>query len=272
MLNRAGRAAKVGLLPGLVACLVVASALLVPTPQGAIKFACYGYGVGGYGLCNPPTITSVSNNEGPLFGGTTVTIDGTDFNNFLVGGAPGVLFGSTPALRSTYISDTRIVAVSPIHASGVLDVRVTTSAGISPITPRDKFTFTGAKYCATYENEARAPRTWVKGTSQTFTITVSNCGTVTWPMTGTARIDLNMHFTTKRGGIFSKSFWLTRGFFHITRKLPTNRSTVITVTLKPTFTSSGLWLESTMIRETHYYFEQTTHHPTQWSAVFVTVS
>lgn len=268
MFNRAVRA---GLLPGVVVSIVLASVLLVPTSQGAINLACYGYGYGGYGGCTAPTISSVSNNEGPLAGGTTVTIDGTNFNNNRAG-EPQVLFGAALALRSTYISDTRIVAVSPAHAAGVLDVRVRNAGGTSAITPQDKFTFTGAKYCATYENEARAPRTWVKGVAQTFTVTVSNCGTVTWVMTGTSRMDLNMHFTTRRGGIFERSFWLTYGYFHITRKLPTNRSTVITVTLKPNFTSSGAWLEATMVRESHYYFEQVTHHPTQWSAVAVTVS
>lgn len=257
------------LLPPLVVTAILGVAFLVSPHQGLNSvFSCYGYGYG----CGAPTVTSVSNNEGPLAGGTTVTIAGTNFNNFAPLSKPGVTFGGAPAKSVTFVSDTSIVAVSPAHAAGVLDVRVTTAGGTSPITPVDKFTFTGAVYCATYENEARAPRTWIKGQAQTFTITVSNCGTATWPMTGTSRMDLNMHFTTRRGGIFEKAFWLTRGFFHITRKLPTNRSTIITVTLTPNFSSSGLWLESTMIRESHYYFEQVTHHPTQWSAVFVVVA
>jgi len=267
MFNRAARA---GLLPGLVVSVVLASVLLVPTNQGPITLACYGYGYGGYGLCNPPTVTEVSNNEGPLAGGTTVTISGTDFNNNRAG-EPQVFFGSTPALRSTYISDTRIVAVSPAHVAAVLDVRVRNAGGTSLVTPVDKFTFTSAVYCSTFENLIRAPRTWQKGHSQSFTVTVSNCGTATWPMTGTSRMDLNMHFTTRRGGSVTKAFWLTRGVFHITRKLPTNRSTIITVTLNPNL-NGNVWLEATMIREAHYYFTQVTHHPTQWSAVFVTVA
>jgi len=256
------------LLPPLIVTAILAAAFIMsPGTRLNSVFSCYGYGYG----CAAPTITSVSNNEGPLAGGTTVTIAGTDFdNNF--GTQPNVFFGSTPALRSTFVSDTTIVAVSPAHAAGVLDVRVVNTGGTSPVTPQDKFTFTSAKYCATYENLVRAPRSWVKGHAQSFTVTVSNCGTATWPMTGTSRMDLNMHFTTRRGGSITKAFWLTRGVFHITRKLPTNRSTIITVTLTPTFSSSGLWLEATMIREAHYYFTQVTHHPTQWSAVFVTVA
>jgi hypothetical protein len=216
-----------------------------------------------------PTITSVSNNEGPLAGGTTVTITGSSFCN----GLSSVLFGSTLAAHVTYVSDTTLVAVSPAHSTGVLDVRVTAPSGTSAIAPVDKFTFTGAKYCATFENLIRAPRTWINGQAQTFTITVSNCGTAIWPATGLSRVDLNVHFTTRRGGSVTKGYWLTKTTGAISRKLGTNRSTIVTITLTPTFFSStGVWLESVMRREGYYWFDQATKRPTQWSAVLVTVA
>jgi hypothetical protein len=215
-----------------------------------------------------PTITSVSNNEGPLAGGTTVTITGSSFCNV----PSSVLFGSTHAAHVTFVSDTTLVAVSPAHASGVLDVRVTAPSGTSAITPVDKFTFTAAKYCATFENLIRAPRTWIRGQAQTFTVTVSNCGTAIWPATGSSRIDLNLHFTTRRGGSVTKGYWLTRTTGAISRTLGTNRSTIVTITLTPTFFSSGVWLESVMRREGYYWFDQATSRPTQWSAVFVAVA
>jgi hypothetical protein len=215
-----------------------------------------------------PTITSVSNNEGPLAGGTTVTITGSSFCNV----PSSVLFGSTHAARVTFVSDTTLVAVSPAHASGVLDVRVTAPSGTSAITPVDKFTFTAAKYCATFENLIRAPRTWISGQAQTFTVTVSNCGTAIWRATGSNRIDLNLHFTTRRGGSVTKGYWLTRTTGAISRTLGTNRSTIVTITLTPTFFSSGVWLESVMRREGYYWFDQATKRPTQWSAVLVTVA
>jgi IPT/TIG domain/Fibronectin type III domain/Cysteine-rich secretory protein family len=213
-----------------------------------------------------PDLVSVSNNEGPLAGGTTVTITGSSFCNGLT-----VSFGSTPAARVTVVSDTSVVAVSPAHAAGVLDVRVTTAGGITPISPVDKFTFTGAKYCATFENLIRAPRTWIKGQAQTFTVTVSNCGTAIWPATGLSRVDLNLHFTNRRGGSVTAAYWLTRTSGAISRNLGTNRSTIVTIRLTPNFTSSGVWLESLMRKEGSYWFDQATTRPTQWSAVFVTV-
>jgi hypothetical protein len=253
------------LLPALVVASVLGASLLVSGFGSATVLACsYGYGYGGG---NGPTVTEISNNEGPLAGGTTVTITGCGFTS-----VTAVKFGASNALRYTFVSDSSIVAVSPAHAAAVVDVTVGTLVGnFSATGPLDKFTFTSAVYCSTFENLIRAPRTWQKGHSQTFTVTVSNCGTATWPMTGTSRMDLNMHFTTRRGGSVTKAFWLTRGVFHITRKLPTNRSTVITVTLNPNL-NGNVWLEATMIREAHYYFTQVTHHPTQWSAVFVSVA
>ncbi len=248
------------------AVIAVLGASLIASP-GAIRNASAACS---YGYLGAPTVTEISNNEGPLAGGTTVKVTGCGFTGTT--GAGGVKFGGANALRYTFVNDSTIMAVSPAHAAAVVDVTVTAPSGTSAANPSDKFTFTGAAYCATYENLIRAPRTWVKGVAQTFTVTVSNCGTVTWAMTGTSRMNLNMHFTTRRGGILERSDWLLYGLFDITRKLPTNRSTIITVTLKPNFTSSGVWLEATMLRRSHYYFEQVTHHPTQWSAVFVTVS
>lgn len=253
-------------LPGVAVAATLAASLLA-LPLTAVPVLACGYGYG-YGGNNGPTVTEISNNEGPLAGGTTVKITGCGFT-----GVTAVKFGATNALRFAFVSDSAIMAVSPAHAAAVVDVTVgTLVGGSSAAGPLDKFTFTGAAWCATYENLIRAPRAWIKGHAQTFTVTVSNCGTAVWPMTGTARVDLNMHFTTRRGGSIVRVDWLTRGVFHITRKLPTNRSTVITVTLTPTFNSSGIWLEALMIREGHYYFDQATHHPTQWSAVFVTVA
>ena len=253
-------------LPGVAVAATLAASLLA-SPLTAVPVLACGYGTG-YGGNNGPTVTEISNNEGPLAGGTTVKITGCGFT-----GVTAVRFGATNAARYTFVSDSTIMAVSPAHASAVVDVTVgTLVGGFSATGPLDKFTFTGAAWCATFENLIRAPRVWVKGHAQTFTVTVSNCGTAVWPMTGTARVDLNMHFTTAFGGSRAKVDWLTRGVFHITRKLPTNRSTVISVTLTPNFSSSGVWLESLMIREAHYYFDQATHHPTQYSFVRVVVA
>jgi hypothetical protein len=74
-----------------------------------------------YGL--PPHITSVSPGSGPLTGGTSVTITGTN-----LAGASSVTFGGVAASVSTNTA-TQIVVTAPAHAAGAVDVTVTVPGG-----------------------------------------------------------------------------------------------------------------------------------------------
>ncbi len=104
--------------------------------------ACAGYGVG-YGYTGgPPTVTSVSPIAGGIAGGTSVTITGQGFCNFVT----AVTFGGTAATSFVDNSDTSITAVSPAHAAGTVDVRVTNTAGTSAISAADHFTYTTNSY------------------------------------------------------------------------------------------------------------------------------
>ena len=85
-----------------------------------------------------PSITALSPTTGPLTGGTTVAITGTDFT-----GTTQVDFGSTPATRFQVNSATSITAVDPAHTVGQAAVSVTTWYQ-SPATPADEFTYTPA--------------------------------------------------------------------------------------------------------------------------------
>ena len=83
-----------------------------------------------------PTVTGISPAFGPLAGGTTVTITGTDFT-----GATAVAFGGTPASSFTVTSDTSITATAPAEGYGTVDVTVTTAAGTSTARAADHFTY-----------------------------------------------------------------------------------------------------------------------------------
>lgn len=86
----------------------------------------------------PPTVSSLSQTNGPAAGGTSTTITGSGFT-----GAKAVLFGSTNASSFTFNSDTQIVAVSPPGtATSTVDVTVTTSNGTSATSSVDQFTYT----------------------------------------------------------------------------------------------------------------------------------
>jgi hypothetical protein len=81
-----------------------------------------------------PTITALGVTSGPISGGTSVAITGTDLE-----GASVVKFGSNPASSYTVDSEGQITAVAPAAAAGTVDVSVTTPAGTA--TSNQQFTY-----------------------------------------------------------------------------------------------------------------------------------
>jgi hypothetical protein len=88
----------------------------------------------------PPTVTKVTPKSGHTTGKTLVTITGTNF------AAPAtVKFNGNLATEVIVKSSTSITAVSPAGTAGIVDVTVTTSAGTSPISKKDHFTYKAVK-------------------------------------------------------------------------------------------------------------------------------
>ncbi|MDX6373283.1 MAG: hypothetical protein QOD98_2271, partial [Nocardioidaceae bacterium] len=111
--------------PGLVG-------VTVTTPGGSATFT------GAYTYVVAPILNTVSPNVGPIGGGTTVTLTGTDFRAGMQ-----VLFGVTPAaLVSVDPLGTSATVTTPAHAAGVVDVSVTTPGGTS--TSANAFTYLAA--------------------------------------------------------------------------------------------------------------------------------
>jgi surface antigen len=81
-----------------------------------------------------PTVTSLTPVTGPPAGGTVVTLTGTGFTR-----ATSVTFGTTTTTKVVRVSATTLRVTTPPHASGPVDVRVTTPGGTSPAG-------TGARY------------------------------------------------------------------------------------------------------------------------------
>jgi hypothetical protein len=73
-----------------------------------------------------PSLSSVSPNQGPVSGGTTVTLTGANFS-----GATAVRFDGVAATSYTVDSATQITAVTPAHVAGPAAVTVTTPSGTS---------------------------------------------------------------------------------------------------------------------------------------------
>jgi hypothetical protein len=83
-----------------------------------------------------PSVTGVSPPSGPATGGTSVTIDGTNFGSDSV-----VSFGGS-AVNTTFVSATRLEAVAPASfVSGAVDISVTTDGLRSRAGFRDLFSY-----------------------------------------------------------------------------------------------------------------------------------
>jgi hypothetical protein len=85
-----------------------------------------------------PSVSGVSPPSGPISGGNTVKITGSDFAQ----GAT-VDFGATASATVTYVSHTLLKAVVPAGSAGVVDVTVTSPDGsaTSPISSADEYTY-----------------------------------------------------------------------------------------------------------------------------------
>lgn len=83
-----------------------------------------------------PVVTGVTPASGPVSGGTTITIRGRSLS-----GAQSVSFGDT-AVAPTVVSDTELRVISPAgRAAGIVDLRVTTTSGVTGVTADDNFLY-----------------------------------------------------------------------------------------------------------------------------------
>jgi hypothetical protein len=86
-----------------------------------------------------PSVTGIDTEQGPLGGGTPITITGSGFVAPLA-----VNFGSVPATDITITSDTRLTVNSPPSSPGTVDITVTTAGGTSNASGSDQFTYRAA--------------------------------------------------------------------------------------------------------------------------------
>jgi alpha-tubulin suppressor-like RCC1 family protein len=104
-----------------------------------------------------PAVTGVTPTFGPAAGGTSVTIKGQNFHE-----VTAVKFGATSVLF-TVITANEITATSPA-GTGIVDVTVTTAAGVSADNPADRFS-----YLPTVSSVSPAKGPQAGGTSVTIT-------------------------------------------------------------------------------------------------------
>lgn len=84
----------------------------------------------------PPQITSITPTKGSPGGNTQVTIKGNGLSQ-----ATGVKFGGTAAASYSQPDDSTIIATSPAHAAGTVDITVDSPLGPSTTSAADQFTY-----------------------------------------------------------------------------------------------------------------------------------
>lgn len=84
-----------------------------------------------------PVITSISPTEGPTAGGTAVTIHGSGFSNNCIVCSPPfadpeVAFGGVAAASVEFVDPNTVIAVTPSHLAGTVDVTLSQRDGSDP--------------------------------------------------------------------------------------------------------------------------------------------
>jgi spore germination protein YaaH len=113
-------------------------------------------------------------------------------------------------------------------------------------------------------NITQVPTTWVVGKSQTFSVSVTNTGTLTWPASGYTEVDLNVHFATSPGGAANWARWVASATVRLPKNVAPSQSVAVLVTIAPP-RSGSLVLEVEMVKEHQFWF-------LQYTPVAVTVS
>lgn len=119
-----------------------------------------------------PTVTGIAPNIGPVTGGTSVSITGTDFQ-----AGANVSLGGVAATGVSVVSSTSIMAITGAHAAGLVDVLVTNPDGQSG-TLVNGFTYqpvsTGSADLSVSKTDSPDPAT--VGEGLTYTVTAANAG------------------------------------------------------------------------------------------------
>jgi hypothetical protein len=87
----------------------------------------------------PPSVSSVSPTKGRLTSGVRVTVAGARFLR-----VKSVVFGTTAGTSISVLSSTTLQVTAPAHAAGVVNVRVRTAYGTSPVIIADRYTYVAA--------------------------------------------------------------------------------------------------------------------------------
>src|ERR1019366_6300280 len=167
-----------------------------------------------------PTVSSVAPNNGPVAGGTAVTITGT---NFAAGAT--VTFGGTAATSVVVVNSTTITATTPAGSAGAVTVTVTNSGGqsgsltngftyiaqptVSSVSPNSGSTAGGTAVTITGTNFVTGATGTFGGTAATSVVVVnSTTNTATTPVGSAGAVTVTVMVSGQSGS-------LTNGYTYV---------------------------------------------------------
>ena len=206
----------------------VAKNVAVTTAGGTVT------STGVYTYIDAPTIASVSPSSGPIAGGTSVTITGTNLT-----GATAVSFGGTTATTFTVNSATSITATAPAHAAGASAVAVTTVGGTATSAGAFSYLASTATLQTLSLSSGTLSPTFASGTTS-YTASVSNAtSTITVTPTVTdSNATVKVNTVTVASGVASGAIALNVGANTITTVVTAQDGTT-TQTYTTTVTRAG---------------------------------
>ncbi len=190
-----------------------------------------------------PTVSNVSPNNGPVAGGTAVTITGT---NFAAGAT--VTFGGTAASNVVVVSSTSITATTPAHAAGAVTVTVTVNSQsgsltngfifgtptVTSVSPNNGSVAGGTAVTITGTNFAGGATVTFGGTAATNVVVVSSTSiTATTPAHAAGAVTVTVTNSGGQSGSLANGFTYNAsvaiGFAQVAAATP--QSTVATVSV-----------------------------------------
>ncbi len=190
-----------------------------------------------------PTVSSVAPNNGPVAGGTAVTITGT---NFAAGAT--VTFGGTAASNVVVVSSTSITATTPAHAAGAVTVTVTVNGQsgsltngfifgtptVTSVSPNNGAVAGGTAVTITGTNFAGGATVTFGGTAATNVVVVSSTSiTATTPAHAAGAVTVTVTNSGGQSGSLANGFTYNAsvaiGFAQVAAATP--QSTVATVSV-----------------------------------------
>jgi hypothetical protein len=110
-------------------------------------------------------------------------------------------------------------------------------------------------WVATY-GVASTPTIWSTQQSQTYSVTVTNNGTQSWPAGGPNPVDLGVRFANVGGG-FGANAWYTDQRFALPADLAPGASLTLTIAvIAPSSPTGNLVLEYQVTKESQFWFAQ----------------